>query len=94
MRMDSGGELSTLPFPTQGPVVMLKHSSAWEDFRAYSLYLIFVNIIFSPPASAHGEQAVAEHCAARVKVSHLGMYRVLNEEGFNITLTGYYWGIQ
>jgi len=60
-------ELPTLPFPTQGAVVMLKCSSAWEDFRACSLCLVCVNIIASPPASAHAEQTVAEHCPARVK---------------------------
>lgn len=28
------------------------------------------------------------------KNTHLGMYRVLNEKGLNMELTGYYWGIQ
>lgn len=66
--------MPALPFPTQGAVVMPKHSSAWEDFRAYShsLYLVLVNIIVSPPASAHGEQTVAEHCPARVKEYSFG----------------------
>lgn len=54
------------PFPTLGAVVMLKHSSPWEDLGAYSFYPVVVNIV-SSPASAHGEQTVADDCPVRVK---------------------------
>lgn len=65
-------ELPTLPFPTHGAVVMPKHSLACGGFRAYCLYLVLVNIIGPPPASAHGEQTMAEHCPARVKDQSFG----------------------